>query len=518
MKNLVIVGGGTAGWLTAIYAKRTFPDHIITLVESRDIGILGAGEGSTAIFVDFLDYLEISVQDLIKEAKATIKSGIKFTGWSSDNDKYYHGFKIRSNSLAIDSLNSLDSSFKYPAVSLSNLISFYNNERVEDYDFVANVSEQNKVLVNYNESVPPNPNTLLSFNKYANYSLHFDARILAEYLSNFGISKGINYVEGKVSDLHSLDGENISSISLENGISIDTDFIFDCSGFAKLIIGKHFKSQWISFKDKLPMKKAIPFFIDIDKDNIPPYTESIAMNYGWMWKIPLQHRYGCGYVFDSDYISEEEAIQEIEEFLGFEPNYPKKDKGSFNFEPGCFSTVLNKNVIAVGLASGFVEPLEATSIMQTIVLLKRLFTDPSLMFEPNQDMVDRFNSEYVSDCEEVADFIQMHYLTNKTNTDFWKNFKEKNLVSQSLEKKILILNNSLLLQEDSGTLFPSDSYYLVAKGLGLLSQDNMVKQYNYLNLSDLEDTRKNQKLTQKKFMNSFLSHSFFLKELGGLSD
>jgi hypothetical protein len=156
--------------------------------------------------------------------------------------------------------------------------------------------------------------------------------------------------------------------------------------------------------------------------------------------------------------------------------------------------------------------------MQTIVLLKRLFTDPSLMFEPNQDMVDRFNSEYVSDCEEVADFIQMHYLTNKTNTDFWKNFKEKNLVSQSLEKKILILNNSLLLQEDSGTLFPSDSYYLVAKGLGLLSQDNMVKQYNYLNLSDLEDTRKNQKLTQKKFMNSFLSHSFFLKELGGLSD
>lgn len=518
MKSLAIVGGGTAGWLTAIYAKRTFPNYNITLVESRDIGILGAGEGSTAIFVDFLDYLEISVEDLIRSTKATIKSGIKFTGWSSDNDKYYHGFKIRSNSLAIDSLNSLDSSFKYPSVSLSNLISFYNKETVEEYDFVANVSEQNKVLLSYNDSVPAFTNTLLSFNKYANYSLHFDARILAEYLANFGLSKGINYVEGKVVGFNSDSESNIDSIVIDNGIELQTDFIFDCSGFAKLIIGKHFKSEWISFRDKLPMKKAIPFFIDIDKNNIPPYTESIAMNYGWMWKIPLQHRYGCGYVFDSDYITEEEAIQEIEQFLGFEPNYPRKDKGSFNFDPGCFSSVLNKNVIAVGLASGFVEPLEATSIMQTIVLLKRLFTDPSLMFEQNQNMVDRFNSQYVLDCEEVSDFIQMHYLTNKTNTDFWKNFKEKNPVSKSLENKLSILNNSLLLQEDCGKLFPSDSYYLVAKGLDLLDQDNIVKQYRYLGLSDLEITKQNQKLAQNNFAKSFLYHSDFIKELGGLND
>lgn len=518
MKNLVIVGGGTAGWLTAIYAKRTFQNYNVTLVESRDIGILGAGEGSTALFVDFLDYLEISVEDLVRSTKATIKSGIKFTGWSDKNEKYYHGFKIRSNSLAIDSLNSLDSTFKYPEVSLSNLISFYNEENVEDYDFVANVSEENKVLLNYNDNVPPFINTLSSFNKYANYSLHFDARILAEYLANFGISKGINYVEGKVVSLNSANSNDISSITLDNGIEINTDFIFDCSGFAKLIIGKHFNSEWISFKDKLPMKKAIPFFLDIDKDNIPPYTEAIAMNYGWMWKIPLQHRYGCGYVFDSDYISEDEAIKELEEFLGFEPHYPRKDKGSFNFDPGCFSSVLKNNVLAVGLSSGFVEPLEATSIMQAIILLKRLFTNPSLMFEQNKDAVDKFNSEYVEDCQEVSDFIQMHYLTDKTNTDFWKNFREKTPISESLKNKILILNSSLLLQKDCGGLFPSDSYYLVANGLNLLNRGNIIKQYNHLKLYELEETRINQKETQNNFKKSFLNHSDFLRVLGGLND
>jgi hypothetical protein len=151
-------------------------------------------------------------------------------------------------------------------------------------------------------------------------------------------------------------------------------------------------------------------------------------------------------------------------------------------------------------------------------LLKRLFTNPSLMFEQNKDAVDKFNSEYVEDCQEVSDFIQMHYLTDKTNTDFWKNFREKTPISESLKNKMLILNSSLLLQKDCGELFPSDSYYLVANGLDLLNKDNIVKQYNHLKLHELEETRLNQKETQNNFKKSFLNHSDFLRVLGGLND
>jgi tryptophan halogenase len=518
LKNLVIVGGGTAGWLTALYAKKIFPEDNISLIQSKEIGILGAGEGSTSIITEFLDYLDIPIEDLIKKTKSTIKSGIKFTNWSKENNYYYHGFAITNKPFGFNYLNGVTNFFEYPDLSLLNTISFNNNESIESYDFVAKSSEENKVLMHFNDKVQDHKNTMDNFTKYAKHSLHFDARLLADFLCNLGIERGINCIEGKIIKINSNSNQDVYSLDLDNNKKIPTDFVFDCSGFSKLFIGNHFNSEWISFKDKLPMKKAIPFFIDIDKNNIPTYTESIAMDYGWIWKIPLQHRYGCGYVFDSDYISNEDAIKEIEKFLGFEPKYAKPNKGSFDFDPGCFKTVLKNNVIAVGLSSGFIEPLEATSILQTIVLLQRLFTNPSLMFNRNEVATSIFNDKYVSDCKEVLDLIQLHYLTNKKNTLFWSEFKNKNNVSESLFNKLQTINNSILFQEDIGTMFPVESYYLITKGMNILDINNIKNIYDSLNLKTFQTFKENQKEKQNNILGLFLKHDDFLRYLGGLSE
>jgi tryptophan halogenase len=533
MKNIVIVGGGTAGWLTALYANKNFPNDNITLIESDEIGILGAGEGTSTNFIDFIKYLDLDFTRLIKQTNATLKVGIKFTNWSNNNKYYYHGFGSKHNQdfgnykhFIPEEQDIFLSDYTFPNALISE-IDFNNTtdsenvffkDLLEEDNFFQTMSEQNKVLFSVNESKIQGNGLMKKLNQYYRYALHFDARELAKFLSAVGASRGINRIEGKIVSLNSLENNDIESLVLESGQVLDSDFIFDCSGFSRLIIGKHFKSEWISFKDQLPMKKAIPFFIEIDKENIPPYTESIAMNYGWMWKIPLQHRYGCGYVFDSDYITQEEAVIEIEKFLGFEPKYPKENKGSFDFNPGCFNDVLINNVLCVGLSSGFIEPLEATSITQSIILLTRFFSNPALLLKRNQSVVDIFNKKYVEDSRYVVDFVQLHYFTNKTNTKFWSEFIEKNKISESLKHKMLLMNESVLLNEDTITMFAPDSYYAVANGLNLLNKENIKNHYKSLGFDQFIPKIKNKKNIKEGLEKSFLSHKDFLKYVGDLND
>lgn len=510
MKKIVVIGGGTVGWLTALYAKKNFPDSNVTLIESDEIGILGAGEGTLTNFVDFVNYLDISFKDLVKHAGATLKSGIKFTNWSDDGGYYYHGFGSNPQDLG-----SFDQLSVYKTNFFSSEYLFPNIQNKENEIFI-DVSEQNKVMFALDKSLKTFDGNMKSLNQYCRYAFHFDARALAKFLSDTGIQRGINLIKGQVVSFDSYNSGDIHTINLDNGKAIKSDFIFDCSGLARLLIGKHFKSEWISFRESLPMKKAIPFFLPIDKDNIPPYTEAIAMDYGWMWKIPLQHRYGCGYVFDSDYISEEEAMNEIESFLGFKPDYPRAGKGAFNFNPGCFDRVLINNVLAVGLSSGFVEPLEATSIAQSIVLLRRFFMHPGLLVERNQDFVEYFNKSYIKDSEFIADFIQMHYLTNKTNTPFWKNFRDNNKISNSLIYRIGLMDNSMALEDGIFSMHSSYSYYSVANGMGLLDKQKVLNTYKDLGFNNFTDKIKNGK--NSDLINSFLTHSEFLGMLGAQND
>ena len=413
MNNIVVVGGGASGWLTALYLKAVYQDKNITVIESSEIGILGAGEGATPHLISLLEFLNIPVYELILKCDATIKNGIKFTNWNDDGKHFYHSF-IPKDNIGFDIVKIND---KVLPIYSSVLSALYLEDSLEPVDFGAKISEDSKVPFFKNKDG--------QYEVLSNYSIHFNAVKFAGMLKEIAVSRGIHLVDGIVDNIVVDNNNNIKSLVLSNKKIVDVDFVFDNSGFHRVIIGKHFNAKWKSHSEYLPVDSAIPFFISQDKE-IPPYTEAIAMRYGWMWKIPLQSRYGCGYVYDSSLISEKEAVKEIEEYLGFEPEYPRKEKGGFKFNAGYYETPWVNNCIAIGLASGFIEPLEATSIWVSIMSLERILSSSETLESYNQKNIDDFNSYFKSINDQVVDFIYFHYMSKRSDTDFWKKFKYDN--------------------------------------------------------------------------------------------
>lgn len=509
MKNIVIVGGGTAGWLTALSARKRYPKEQITLIESTEVGILGAGEGSVPDLISILNFLNIKIADLIKETGATIKNGIRFRNWANDGSEYFHSFKKNEDIEINKSLKLFDIEKNFSDIPIDEIIAMAQNKRdISKIDAIA-IANNNVPFVQKENSSKPK---FKDFDMYNRFSIHFDARLFAKFLSNIGLSRGIKLLDAKVLSLETDAEDNIIRIHTDKAGAINSDFVFDCSGFFRLITGKHYKAKWISFSKHLPAKKAIPFFLDIDKENIEPYTDSIAMNYGWMWKIPLQHRYGCGYVFDSDFITEEEAKQEVESYLGQKIISPK----TFSFDPGHYEKIWNKNTIAVGLSSGFVEPLEATSIMQQIHSLKFIFSPTKDIFEMNEAHIKLVNDRYTQDCEEVLNVIYLHYMTDKTNNDFWKNFTINNEIPESLKSDISDVNN-YIHKESANNFFKSRSYYTIMDGNNIIDRNAMQKLYKeklekYNSLFEKENKEKTQEAKK------FISHSEFIKYFGGFNE
>lgn len=485
--RICVVGGGTAGWITALYAKKIFPHSKITVIESSEIGILGAGEGTTPHFISLLNFLDISFSDLIKKTDCTIKNAIKFSNWSNLN--FYHSFY---DPLKIDIYNyqNFISDFKFPPIDYT--YAYANNKNLNDYFISTYLCEKNMVPFSMEAS------------SELTYGIHFNARKIAEYLKNIALSRGIKLIDNEVINFYQdLDG-NISKIILKNNIEEPCDFVFDCTGFNRLIIGKLFKSKWKSHSEYLPAKRAIPFFIEI-KNNIEPYTSSTAMNYGWMWKIPTQNRYGCGYVFDSDFISDEDAKKEVEDYLGFNIDVPK----IFSFNAGSYEKVWIKNCLAVGLSSGFIEPLEATSLWQMIRLLSDFLSNDNNIYEKNENVKNFLNKRYSADTEEVVSFLYLHYKTNKNQNDFWKNFDQNNKTPSRIEELLDIIKYEIpsIKNFEHGRMFPYSSYMSIIFGNNLIN-DNIVKKYKIDKEKMFElEKRKND---IKNFCKPFLNHNDYL--------
>jgi len=468
-KSIVVVGGGSAGWLTALKAQRSHPDLNITVIESTEIGILGAGEGSTPYLTDFFDHLNIPLSDLIKNCDATIKNGIKFTNWNNDGEFYYHGFSTTDRSLGFDAVYDRYLS-NTPLIAASIAL----NDSVKKIDFTEKISEANKVPFTLEANkrdfgFVSKKDPIDDYKKIGNVSIHFNATKLANRLKEIGIERGIKVVDGTIKNV-SLDKDNyVNGLTLENDEKIMCDFVFDCSGLHRLIIGKVYDAKWKSYKDFLPVDSAVPFFVEMT-DKIPSYTEAIAMKYGWMWKIPLQNRFGCGYVYDSSLISEEEAVKEIEEFLGYEPTYPRKDKGGFKFNAGCYEEPWINNCVAVGLAANFVEPLEATSIWVSIVELTQIFDNPLWLFENSKEIRQEFNKNIVSMNNNISEFIYFHYMTLRNDTEFWKKFSYEN-APKDLQEKISKWKVRLPNKFDSGEHWSSNSWTFVGSAHNTINKD-----------------------------------------------
>jgi tryptophan halogenase len=485
LKKIIVAGGGTAGWLTALYAQRVFPSADITLIESEEYGILGAGEGSTPHLVEVLEFLGISIPAIIKNCQATIKTSIKFTNWSSNRPFYHHPFYVK-DSVTNDYSWSLKNLYEEEVTNYAHIVAPTFNDDLKDYSFLEKAGESNKVPFIKNDETK-------MFESYSSFSLHFDARLLAAYLKSVALSRGVKHSEGIISEIIADEEGYITALQTDKAL-LPCDFVFDCTGFRRLIIGNHYKSTWKSHADKLPCKKAVPFFIEADKE-IPPYTEAIAMKYGWIWKIPLQHRYGCGYVFDSDYISEKEAVEEIENYLGYEPKYPRADKGAFEFSAGCYEKIWIKNSIAIGLSSGFIEPLEATSIMQAIIVLRKFMSNVANLDIRNDLVKDKLNKVFLAQTIETVDFLYLHYASARKDTEFWKEFADKNKPSEKAQYLLAVSKEKVLTRNFDfyeSALFESVAANWILIGNGWIDKSTLLrigapyltesKRQEYLNL------------------------------------
>jgi len=374
MKKVVIIGGGTAGWLSSLVVNKFWKDTNVTLVESSKIGILGAGEGGTSNFGKMLSLLDINQNEFFEKTKSTVKGGLHLYNWTGNNELSKHLF------------------------------------------FGDGPNEINK-----------------------SYAYHFDARLVAQYFKEIAINRGVNWVDGEVSEIKNENGI-ISELQLKDGRTIDLDFVFDCSGFAKIIIDGVHKEEWIGYTDYLMMNKALAFFLPQENKyqlNDKTYTEMVSMDCGWMFKIPLQHRWGCGYVFNDKYITVEDAKKEIEKRLGHEVTLQKV----FDFNPGTHKRSWIGNSISIGLSYGFIEPLEATSLMSTIMQLKKLI---DLNFD--EQYVERYNKWCYQINEQNLNFIRYHYLCERDDTQFWKDCTSMPIPSKL--KKILDKNNSITVRSD----------------------------------------------------------------------
>lgn len=401
--NIVIIGGGTAGWLAAFaICKGQTNQHKLTVVESSKIGIIGAGEGSTGSLIDFLkggffDY-QVDIDDFIKKTSATPKMGIKHVNWGIKKESYFAPLDVSPTGFEIE-----DYVFKY-------VLSKYGKEKMHIASKIG-IEYENK---NYNTP----------------YALHFDGHKVGQYFKSHCLDDGVNLIDAEVVDSVLDHNGEIQHIVLNDGSIVEGDFFIDCSGFSRLLMNK-VGSDFKSCSDILPVDTAMPFILPIEEEEeFVPQTTATALSAGWMWTIPLQTRKGCGYVFDSGCISKEAAQKEVEEYLG-----KKIEPIKFiHFESGYSEEFWKNNVLCLGLASAFVEPLEATSIHNTIVqiiLFLKQYLKKNKQDTQKKIYQDNYNERIRFLNELTVDFISLHYKGGREDSEFWQKMQKKRLSDRS---------------------------------------------------------------------------------------
>ena len=403
-RRFVVLGGGTAGWFAAITLRRIFSSEVeVQVIESSEIGIVGVGEGGLLNFIGALKHNNIDIGEFIRETGATWKWGFSYEGWRTgkEDDRFFHLFASQDTSVS-----------RWQDRSTWPYLSALVNQQVE-LDRYISASD----LIRNNASQPEATALLDTQSAGVIPSFHFDSYKLATYLKKVALSRGVTHLDAIVEEIVADERGHVREVRTA-GERIELDFLIDASGLSRKVIGrKEMGSCWQSFKDYLLMDSAIPFYMPHPLKNPGLVTRAITMDAGWMWQIPLQERVGAGYVFSSKHLSEKEAVAEVEKRLGFgiEPHK------TLRFDPGCYEEVWKGNVMALGLSSGFVEPLEATSIgqmLEQLVSFER--TIVSCQGVISDQAVCDFNEANLRSWQGIRDFLRMHYDGARSDTPLWQ--------------------------------------------------------------------------------------------------
>lgn len=421
-KKILIVGGGTAGWMAANLLASKWKETEICLVESEEIGIIGVGEGSTPHLKLFFDAIDVADSQWMPRCNATYKNGITFDKWSTiaGYDCYFHPFAAQ-----------LDDLFTVPH--------FFRNiqARMQGYDVNAHPDAYFLETYLTRNNLGPLPDESFPFG--VAYGYHFDSALLGQFLAEHGQSKGVKRLFGNVTDVSLSDQGNISSVQLSDGSQLTADFFIDCSGFSSLLMQQTLKVKHKSFKDDLFNDAAVVMPSDITAE-LPVETKATALSNGWAWKIPLRNRFGNGYVYSSDYIDANQAETELRQHLGLlERNVEARH---LKMKVGRVEKHWHKNCLAVGLSQGFIEPLEATAIALSFNTIAQFIQYFEKGESPNQ-FEEAFNQDINNRFDGIRDYVVCHYKANqRTDSDYWLDNAANTNISERLNKILTLWQSS----------------------------------------------------------------------------
>ena len=468
VKRIVVVGGGTAGWLVAArlaaHYELSSETLTLTLVESDQTGPIGVGEGTLPSMRTTLNKIGITETEFVRECGASFKQGSKFIGWSRGaEDYYYHPFSLPQ-----------DHAEENAWWSWQNLA---NNE-----PFADSVSPQPAVC---DRDLAPKQISMPNYAYALNYGYHLDAGRFAGLLMRHAVERlGVCHIKDHLIGVESDSDGDIAAVIGKNYGRIEGDLFIDCSGFESLLIGKHFEIGKVDCSKYLFNDRAlavqVPYATELD--SISSVTLGTAHDAGWTWDIGLQHRRGVGRVYSSSHQSDEQALEGLKSYLkreaphvDFESSSPRK----LSFESGYRSKFWHRNCVAIGLSAGFVEPLEASALV-LVELSAQFLTDQLPAYRSGMDAVaDRFNRQFTYRWTEIIRFLKLHYaISSRDDSAYWRQHKESDSIPESLRSDLARWNYQAPWHHDEGRiddLFPSASYQYVLYGMGFQTRDPVLR-------------------------------------------
>lgn len=485
MKKITIVGGGSAGTICASFLKQYWGDEVeITLIYDHSKPGIGVGESLTPIFVQYLNYIGVTVEELIKHVNATIKLGLRFENWKNDGTHFNHPFA------QVDIFDNFNIGAAHDIV---------NNQYNSDVGYSDTY---------FNNCIVPIGDTTET------KSLHIDATLFSKYVEE-KFKDRLKIVDDVLLDvLLKEDGETIDKLILKNSGEHTADFFIDATGFQSVMFNK-IKNNWVDKSSEMPLNRCIPNPMEYEYDKIPPFTTSYCSDDGWILNVPLQHRWGTGYIYGSDFCTDEQAFEKFESYLM--KRYGKKLTNTsrvINFKSGYWEKQWVGNCIAVGLSSGFSEPLEATNIHHTVFQMFNFSAFYDLKI--NSYDVKQYNKIMVDFYENVYLFLRYCYTNGRTDTEFWK-YMTHNVpqavkdVDEKLKKDIPTVNTF-----QNKEPFGSINFIKVAHGLGKIdkqSYQEILRSRNIINQA--RDISNNIKFIKDVLINHTQDHKQYIENIKG---